>query len=336
MRRSRRAAVVALCLTVTAVTLTALTVTAVSRTADAAPRADGPVTFVALGDSWAAGTAAGGDPLVDPTGADGTSCRRTTTSYPARVGPRLAPQAWTSRACASTTGGANTQFAALAPGVTRVAITVGADATGLGQLVGACATGSTPAACEAAAARTGHALDSLGGALDASLADIHRRAPAARLVVTTYPRLSEGLPCAAGAADATAARRVDAAVARLDGILTDRGRAAGAVVVDARPAFVAHSACARQPWITPFAGPDPLRAGAPNADGQAALARLVAAALEPAPAPAAHQAATRSAPTPSAPTPSTPGPSTPGQSTPGPSAAQRSALGRLLAPLFGA
>jgi hypothetical protein len=286
VRPSRRVLAVALCLTVTAVTLTVLTITTVSRPADAAPRAAGPVTLVALGDSWAAGTAAGGEPLVDPAGADGSACRRTTASYPARTGPALAPQAWTSRACASTTGGPNTQFAALGPAVTRVTISVGADATGLGILAGACATGGTPAGCDAAAARTGHALDGLGPALDASLADIHRRAPAARLVVTTYPRLSEGLTCAAGAADTTAARRVDTAVTRLDGILTDRATAAGALVVDVRPAFVSHSACASRPWITGFAGTDPLRTGAPNADGQAAVARLVDAALAPRPQPA--------------------------------------------------
>jgi hypothetical protein len=321
VRPSRRVLAVLLCLTVTAITLMTLTITGVSRTAHAAPRPAGPVTLVALGDSWAAGTAAGGDPLVDPTGADGTSCRRTVTSYPARIGPRLAPQAWTSRACASTTGGPDTQFAALTKTVTRVTITVGADASGLGALAGACATGRTPAVaagrCEAAAARTDHALDALGPALDTSLAEIRRRAPAARLVVTTYPRLSEGLSCATGAVDAAAARRVDAAVTRLDGVLTDRARAAGALVVDVRPAFVAHSACAARPWITRFAGPDPLRAGAPTADGQAAIARLVAAAFQgPAtavPAPVRGATTTSTAPAPLL------------QVSPG----------RLLAPLFG-
>ncbi len=286
MRPTRGVVVASLCLTVTAVTLTALTLGAVTHPADAAPRAATPVTLVALGDSWAAGTAAGGAPLVDPTGADGTTCRRTVASYPAATGPRLAPGAWTSRACASTTGGPDTQFAALTPAVTRVTITVGADATGLGALAGACAPGGAPTAaadrCEAAAARTGHALDVLGPALDASFAEIHRRAPTARLVVTTFPRLSEGLACASGAADAPAAHRVDAAVTRLDGILTDRARAAGAGVVDVRAAFVSHSVCAREPWITRFAGTDPLRSGAPTTDGQAAIARLVAASPRPA------------------------------------------------------
>lgn len=316
MRPTRGVLVTALCPALAALTLTALTVTALTHPADAAPRA---TTLVALGDSWAAGTAAGGAPLVDPTGADGTTCRRTVASYPARTGPRLAPQGWTSRACASTTGGPDTQFAALTPAVTRVTITVGADASGLGALAGACAPGGTPAAaadrCTAAAARTDRALGALGPALDSSFAEIRRRAPGAHLVVTTYPRLSEGLVCAAGPADPTAAHRVDKAVTRLDGILTDRARAAEAAVVDVRAVFVAHSACARDPWITGFAGTDPLRTGAPTATGQTVIANAVAAA-------AARPAAT------TAPRPTTT--SAPPLSLP----LLRGAPGRLLAPLF--
>jgi hypothetical protein len=321
VRPTRSVLVTTLCLAAAALTLTTLTVTALTHPADAAPRA---TTLVALGDSWAAGTAAGGAPLVDPTGADGTTCRRTVASYPARTGPRLAPQAWTSRACASTTGGPDTQFAALTPAVTRVTITVGADASGLGTLAGACAPGGTPAAdagrCTAAAARTDRALDALGPALDSSLADIHHRAPGARLVVTTYPRLSEGLACAAGPADPTAAHRVDKAVTRLDGIVTDRARAAGAAVVDVRAVFVSHSVCAREPWITGFAGTDPLRTGAPNPAGQAAIAAAVeAAVLRPAAV--------------TGPQPATPQPATPHPATSAPPLL-RVAPGRLLAPLF--
>jgi hypothetical protein len=335
VRPIRRTLVGALCLAVTGVTLTTLTLTGVTRPADASPGPSAPgsagtqVTLVALGDSWAAGTAAGGAPLVDPAGANGATCRRTEASYPAQAGPRLAPQAWTSRACASTTGGPDTQFDALTPAATRVTITVGADATALGALTSACATGSARTDCDAAATRTDHALDALGPALDTSLAEIHRRAPHAGLVVTTYPRLSEGLTCAAGAADTSAARRVDTAVTRLDGILTDRARAARAVVVDVRDAFAAHGSCDAEPWVTPFAGSDPLRSGAPTAAGQAALARLVGEA-KPRPA-----AADTAAPDPA---PSDPATSDPAASDPvsaSASASLRVAPGRLLAPLFG-
>ncbi|HEY2193721.1 MAG TPA: hypothetical protein VGH76_15700 [Actinomycetospora sp.] len=84
--------------------------------------------------------------------------------------------------------------------------------------------------------------------------------------------------------------------------------------LDVRAAFVAHSACASRPWITRFGGPDPLRSGAPNADGQAAIARLVAAAVAaPAPAPAAPQPA-----------------------APSSGSLLRVSPGQLVAPLFGA
>lgn len=309
MRPSRRVLTVGLCLAVTALTLAATTAT---RPAEASPRTAPAVTFVALGDSWAAGTAAGGAALVDPGGTDGTACRRTVASYPARSGPRLAPGAWTSRACASTSGGPDTQFTALTPAVTRVTITVGADATGLGALAVSCATGGTPARCDAAGAKTDRALDALPAALDSSFADIRRRAPAASLVLTTYPRPTEGLACAAGAADPAAAHRLDAAVTRLDGILAARARAAGVTVVDVRAAFVAHSVCAHDPWITPFTGTDPLRAAAPTATGQNAIANAVDAAARPAPATVAQPPD--------------------GSSLLGP--LLRSAPGRLLTPLF--
>ncbi|MCD2198084.1 hypothetical protein LQ327_32410 [Actinomycetospora endophytica] len=276
MRPSRRVLSAALCLAVTALTLTTTTA---ARPADASPRAATPVTLVALGDSWAAGTAAGGAPLVDPGGTDGTACRRTVASYPARSGPRLAPQAWTSRACASTSGGPNSQFTALNSAVTRVLITVGADATGLGALTAACASGRTPAECDAATARTDRAIDAIPAALDSSFADIRRRAPAAALVLTTYPRPTEGLACAAGARDPATAHRLDATVSRLDDVLTDRARAARVTVVDVRTGFVAHSVCARQPWITPFTGTDPLRTGAPTAAGQTVIADAVDATV---------------------------------------------------------
>lgn len=282
MRPNRRARRAVLCLVLTGLTLTATTLT---RTALASPPRATPVTLVALGDSWAAGTAAGGRPLVDPSGANGTACRRTDASYPARSGPHLAPQAWTNRACASASSGPNSQFTALSSATTHVTITVGADATGLGALAGACVPARSPAECDAAAARTDHALAALGPALDSSFVELRQRAPAAALVLTTYPHLTEGLACAAGAADPARAHRLDTTVTRLDHILTERASAAGITVVDLRAAFVGHGVCARDPWITPFDGDDPMRGGAPTASGQTVIADAVDDAVTGSPAP---------------------------------------------------
>lgn len=256
-----------------------------------------PVTasMVALGDSWAAGSAAGGLPLVGPadpttTATTDADCRRTTASYPAAVGPTVAPGTWTSRACAATAGGANTQFDVLSPAVRTVTVTVGADATGLGGVARDCATGQVPApkdpvataaACDAATGRFDRALGALPSALDTAMADIRTRAPNARVLMTNYPLLTEGAACLAGAADPTTARRIDDAVVRLDGVLAERAQVAGLQVVDVRPAFTGHGVCSPQPWITPFAGTDVLTTGAATSEGQSALTRAVTTALTP-------------------------------------------------------
>ena len=140
----------------------------------AAPRAGGDGTRrVALGDSWAAGTAAG-----EVEAASGT-CRRSPRAYPAVVARAAGETSWTSRACASATGGGNGQFTSLGPATEVVTATVGADATGLGALASACSATGTPARCDDAMTRFDRALTTLPRALDA-VARRHPEAGAAR------------------------------------------------------------------------------------------------------------------------------------------------------------
>ncbi|GAA4740131.1 SGNH/GDSL hydrolase family protein [Actinomycetospora chibensis] len=218
---------------------------------------------VALGDSWAAGTAAG-----DVEAASGT-CRRSPRAYPAVVARAAGETSWTSRACASATGGGNGQFTSLGPATEVVTATVGADATGLGALAAACSATGTATRCDGATTRFDRALATLSPALDASLADIRKRAPRAAVTVTGYPLLAEGRACPSGPADAARAARLDDAVTRLDTALADRVTAAGMRFVDVRSAFAGHGVCAPDPWLTPLTGPDPLLAGGATATGHA-------------------------------------------------------------------
>jgi len=234
---------------------------------------------VALGDSWAAGTAAG-----EIEAASGT-CRRSTWAYPAVVARAAGETLWTSRACASATGSGNGQFAALTPTTEVVTATVGADATGLGALASACSTAGTPARCDAETTRFAAALATLPRALDTALADIRRRAPRAAVSVTGYPLLAEGRACPTGPADAPRAARLDDAVTRLDAVLAQRAGAAGVRFVDVRDAFRGHGVCAPEPWLTPLTGADTLLAGSPTATGHAL--GMVAALAAPVPAPPA-------------------------------------------------
>ena len=241
---------------------------------------------VALGDSWAAGTAAG-----EVEAASGT-CRRSPRAYPAVVARAAGETSWTSRACASSTGGGNGQFTSLGPDTEVVTATVGADATGLGALAAACSAKGTPAGCDEATTRFDRALTTLPGALDAALADIRARAPRAAVTVVGYPLLAEGRACASGPADATRASRLDDAATRLNTVLAGRVSAAGLRFVDVRTAFAGHGVCATDPWLTPLTGADALLAGGATATGHAlgvlpALAAPVATTPAPtSPAPA--------------------------------------------------
>ncbi|GAA4940290.1 GDSL-like lipase/acylhydrolase family protein [Actinomycetospora succinea] len=264
---------------------------------------------VALGDSWAAGTAAGG------VEAASGPCRRSPLAYPALLARAAGETAWTSRACASASGGGgNGQFSSLSDATEVVTATVGADATGLGALGAACSSAGTPARCDEAAGRFDQALRALPGSLDAALTDIRRRAPRAAVTFTGYPLLAEGTACPAGAADAARATRLDDAVNRLDTVLAERVAAAGMRFVDVRPAFAGHGVCGQAPWLTSLTEGEALLAGGPTADGHAlgVLPALAAAAPMPTPAPTTTATPT----TPTAPAAS-PAPPADGRAAPG-------------------
>ena len=264
--------------------LAAVLLVALPGTATAATPASGGdgTRYVALGDSWAAGTAAGA-----PEAASG-SCRRSARAYPPSTARASDEQAWTSRACASATGGGDGQFTSLSDATRVVTATVGSDATGLGALAAACSSTGTAADCDAAATRFDRALATLPRALDSSLAAIRTRAPRATVTLTGYPLLAEGATCATGPADATRATRLDDAVARLDAVLADRAGPAGVRFVDLRSAFAGHGVCAASPWLTPLTGADPLLAGGPTAAGhlRAITPTLAGLPERPAPTPA--------------------------------------------------
>lgn len=234
---------------------------------------------VSLGDSWAAGTAAGG------VEAASGPCRRSALAYPALLARAAGETSWTSRACASASGGGNGQFTSLSDATEVVTATVGADATGLGALAAACSGAGTPARCDEAAGRFDRAMRTLPGSLDAALADIRRRAPRAAVTVTGYPLLAEGKACPAGPADAARAQRLDDAVDRLDTVLGERVAAAGMRFVDVRPAFAGHGVCGPAPWLTSLTESEALLAGGPTADGHALGVLPALAAAGPAPAP---------------------------------------------------
>jgi lysophospholipase L1-like esterase len=149
--------------------------------AAAAPRA---VQYVALGDSYAAGTAAGGV----------LNCRQSEDGYPTSLldlGGRIDLQANGNVACsgATTSEVVGNQLSALNGDTRLVTLTVGAANFDLSGLLAVCI--QMPASCEAEIIDRLADLPELGSELTLLYANVAARAPRARVIVTGYPHLFE-------------------------------------------------------------------------------------------------------------------------------------------------
>jgi lysophospholipase L1-like esterase len=151
----------------------------------ALPAAASPpiIQYVALGDSYAAGSALGRFPNCDH--GDG--------GYPVQLlelGSRIDLQ--TNDACsgATTFDVVENQLSALNSDTRLVTLTVGAANLELSLVLTACTTG-TPQACLAEIARARGDMEELGINLPLLYAAVAGAAPRARIVVTGYPHLFE-------------------------------------------------------------------------------------------------------------------------------------------------
>jgi lysophospholipase L1-like esterase len=150
--------------------------------AAAAPSA---VPYVALGDSYAAGTAVGSSP---------NDCKQNTTDgYPARLfvlGSRIGLPANVACSGATASEVAETQLGPLDRDTRLVTLTVGAANLNLSDVLTAC-TAIPPTRCEAAIMQALSMLPALRSDLTKLYAEVAEDAPRARIVVTGYPHLFE-------------------------------------------------------------------------------------------------------------------------------------------------
>jgi lysophospholipase L1-like esterase len=164
-------------------------------TAGALPAAAAPSTiqYVALGDSYAAGTAAAGSPPNCPHGDDG--------GYPALLDAESRIDLTANAACSgdTTSDVVDHQLSALNGDTRLVTLTAGAANLGLSDVLDACTNPQTPDLCRhkigTALALLGDCSGGKSGGLDRPLADLYaevaKAAPEARIVVTGYPLLFE-------------------------------------------------------------------------------------------------------------------------------------------------
>jgi lysophospholipase L1-like esterase len=141
----------------------------------------GAVQYVALGDSYAAGTAAGRFP----------NCQQSADGYPALLDSEQSIHLRANPTCsgATTSSVSITQLPALKPGTKLVTLTVGAADLDLSGLLAVCT--QTPENCEAEILERLLLLPALGSDLADLYAEVADAAPKARIVVTGYPHLFE-------------------------------------------------------------------------------------------------------------------------------------------------
>ncbi|WP_247827071.1 SGNH/GDSL hydrolase family protein [Arthrobacter antioxidans] len=219
----------------------------------AAPPA--PLSYVALGDSYASGFGAGS--YVN-------ACGQTPLGLPGILDTKkqveLVADATCAGAKAATEAGGALDLpeqvgrvvasGALSPSTDLVTISAGGNDAGFGQVAGVCATRPTAECEQFIAAQNATALPALGCTLDALYSTIGSAAPHATVVVTGYPHLftpEAGTPVLLPVASQTAFNDGTDAV---NAVIRSRAEAHGFTFVDLVRKFEGHGLGSADPWIT--------------------------------------------------------------------------------------
>ena len=217
------------------------------------------LSYVALGDSYAAGV--GAAPATD-------TCGRSALAYP-RLIATAARLNLTLAACTGATMAdvASKQLASVGASASYVTVQAGGNDIGFTEVFGLCARPDNDADCAAAVALSKAYLNSdFATNAGALFTAIRARAPRARVIVVGYPRLFSGKNCST-LVEYTAAeqRLMNGAIDLLNTRLAQAASAVGARFANPTGAFTNHAWCAKRSWIN---GPESAAAFHPNARGQ--------------------------------------------------------------------
>jgi lysophospholipase L1-like esterase len=263
--------------------------TALPAAAHGSPGSHGSRDYVALGDSYTSGPAI-------PVQVD-ANCARSSSNYPSLVTARLRRTTLTDVSCAGATTTQMWQAQGTNPpqldAVTKVAdlvsLQIGGNDIGFGTIIGTCAYvaagAPTGSPCRAYYNATGTdrleaAIAQTAPKIAAVLADIHKRAPRADVVVVGYPDLlpDSGVGCrpAVPFADGDFAYLRDTEK-KLNTMLAQQARAAHATYVDTYTPTIGHDMCTAPGvrWIEPLTPASPAAPAHPNALGEQAMAAAV-------------------------------------------------------------
>ena len=198
------------------------------------------VRYVALGDSYSAGTGAG------RYSAAGKSCERSASAFPQLWAARHDPASFVSVACAGATTATvrTSQLSALSVRTTLVSITIGGNDVGFSQVMETCVFQLNSACVKAVTTAESSVRRLLPGRLDSLLRAIRTRAPLARIIVLGYPDLydlSQSRDCIGIGTAKRAA--LDQGAAVLDRALSAAAARNHDSFADVRPGFARHEIC---------------------------------------------------------------------------------------------
>ena len=239
--------------------------------------------YVAMGSSYAAGPGIG-----QSADTPRTRCDRSADNYAHQLARRrgfvLVDVSCGGATTAHILGPWNElapQIDAVTPETRLVTVTIGGNDMGFvaGLFAGSCASGAAHPICSAMAARAGMTgapqeprpdWRGLEQRMRQIAREVHRRAPAARLIFVDYLTvLPRGKLCPAVPLDRAAERRARDTAQRLARLTGTVARGEGAELVRASALSQRHDACAKAAWMTGFGPPVPYH---PNLGGMTAIA----------------------------------------------------------------
>ena len=206
-------------------------------------RAQKRQSYVALGDSYAAGLGAG-------TPKD--ACGRSSYGYPSLIA-KVGRLDLTLAACSGATMADvfSSQLASVTPDADYVTVQVGGNDVGFAPVLLLCAQPDSDATCAAGVAQGRAYLEGdFAANATALFGAVRAQAPQAKLIVVGYPRLFNGKDCSPLVEFSAAEQSlINGTVAELNDQLAAAARRVGAKFANPASAFSGHAWCSRLPWV---------------------------------------------------------------------------------------